>query len=123
MDLSGNLSPVHTQIYTIDKIAPKVSSTYPKNKSTNKSRTATIYLKFSEKIQTSINWSKIVVKNKYGKAVRITKSISGTTIYIKTSSKRIKHTVGILYTIPKYAIKDYAGNNLAATYTFKFKTG
>ena len=122
MDLAGNLSPLYTQIYTIDKVPPKVSSTYPKNKSTKKSRTATITLKFNEKFKTSIYWSKIVVKNKYGKAVRISKSISGTTIYIKTSSKRSANS-WYTVSIPKSAIKDYAGNNLAATYTFKFKTG
>ena len=37
-DLAGNLSPIYTQTYTIDKIPPKVSKTTPTNKKTNVSR-------------------------------------------------------------------------------------
>ncbi|PKL67474.1 MAG: hypothetical protein CVV28_06350 [Methanobacteriales archaeon HGW-Methanobacteriales-1] len=121
IDDAGNISPVYSQIYTIDKTRPKVSYTYPKNKATKFSRTSKISIKFSEKIKASINWSKIVVKNKYGKKVKISKSISGNMLYIKTSkrSSYSYYTVYILYS----AIKDYAGNNIASTYSFKFKTG
>jgi len=34
VDLAGNQSPVYTQIYTIDKIPPKVLTTTPTNKKT-----------------------------------------------------------------------------------------
>ena len=122
VDTAGNTSPVYAQTYTIDKIAPKVISTNPKKGATGISRTKVITIKFSENIARSINWSKIVVKNKYGHAVSISKSIKGNTIYIKTNSKRLSKAYYTVY-IPKSAIKDYAGNNSAAMYTFRFKTG
>ncbi|HEX3014697.1 MAG TPA: Ig-like domain-containing protein, partial [Methanobacterium sp.] len=121
VDLAGNPSTVYSQTYTIDKIPPKVISTYPKRYATGVSRTRTIYLKFSEKIKKGSYWSKIMVKNKYGHAVSISKSISGNTIYIKTS-KRGSYSYYTVY-IPSAAVKDYAGNKLAKGYSFKFKTG
>ena len=121
VDLAGNHSPVYTQIYTMDKVPPKVSKTTPTNKKTGFSRTNTIYIKFSENIKSGINWSKIEVKNSSGHKVRIKVTIKGNTLYI-TTSKRSAHQ-WYYVTIPRAAIKDYVGNNLAVTYTFKFKTG
>jgi autotransporter family porin len=110
-------------IKIIDKVPPKVSSTYPKNLATGCSRTSTIYLKFNEKINTSTYWSKIYVKNlNTGKVAVISKSISGNTLYIKMSSRRYAYNWYQVY-IPKAAVKDYFNNNLATYYTFKFKTG
>lgn len=114
---------IFKSIKIIDNIPPKVSSTYPKNLATGCSRTATIYLKFSENIKSSINWSKIYVKNlNTGKIAVISKSISGNTLYIKMSLTRYAYNWYQVY-IPASAIKDYAGNNLATGYSFKFKTG
>ena len=110
-------------VKVIDKVPPKVNSTYPKNLATGCSRTSTIYLKFNEKIKASTYWSKIYVKNlKTGKKVVISKSISGNTLYIKMSSRRYAYNWYQVY-IPKAAVKDYFNNNLATYYTFKFKTG
>jgi outer membrane protein assembly factor BamB len=123
VDLAGNKSPIYTQTYTIDKIPPKVSTTTPINLKTGVSRTSTIAIKFSENIKSSIYFNNITIKNlTTGKTVTISKSISGTILNIKTTANRTANT---WYTvaIPKAAIKDYAGNNLAANYTFKFKTG
>ena len=107
----------------IDKVPPKVSSTYPKNLATGCSRTSTIYIKFNEKIKASTYWSKIYVKNlNTGKIALISKWISGNTIYIKMSSRRYAYNWYQVY-IPKAAVKDYFNNNLAGYYTFKFKTG
>ncbi|MDP1552998.1 MAG: chitobiase/beta-hexosaminidase C-terminal domain-containing protein [Methanobacteriaceae archaeon] len=122
LDKAGNPSPIYTYKYTIDKIAPKVTYTYPKNLRTGQSRTATLYLKFSEKIKTSLYWSKIYVKNlKTGKKVSIRKWIKGNILYIKTRYKRPALRWFRVY-VPYKAVKDYAGNNLARTYTYKFKT-
>lgn len=122
VDGVGNKSPVYTVKYVIDKSAPKVSSTYPKNKATGVSRTKTMYIKFSESIKSSVNWSKVYVKNlRTGKKVSISKWISGNILYIKTG-KRSAYTWYQVY-IPSYAIKDRAGNNLASRYSFTFKTG
>jgi hypothetical protein len=122
VDTEGKQSPVYTQTYTIDRIAPKVISTYPKNGAIRVSRTSTISIKFSENIKSSINWSKVVVKNRYGRSVSIKKWISGNTLYIKTIYRRTSYSYYTVY-IPPSAIKDNAGNNLASGYTFRFKTG
>ena len=107
---------------TVDTVTPKITSTSPKNKAASVSRTGTIKIKFSEKIKAGVNWSKIYVKNKYGKKVSISKSISGNYLYIKTTYKRYSYSYYAVY-IPVSAIKDYAGNNLTRYYAFKFKTG
>lgn len=122
VDTEGKQSPVYTQTYTIDRIAPKLISTYPKNGAIRVSRTGTISIKFSENIKSSINWSKVVVKNRYGRTVSIKKWISGNTLYIKTVYRRTRYSYYKVY-IPPSAIKDNAGNNLASGYTFRFKTG
>ena len=112
---------LNKSIKILDIIPPKITSTYPKNGAAGISRTSTIKIKFSEKIKKSINWTKIYVKNKYGK-VKITKKwVSGNYLYIKTK-KRISKKYYTVY-IPTSAVKDYAGNKLAKKYTFKFKTG
>ncbi|PKL66485.1 MAG: hypothetical protein CVV28_10815 [Methanobacteriales archaeon HGW-Methanobacteriales-1] len=121
-DKVGNPSPIYTYKYTIDKTTPKVTYTYPKNLRTGQSRTATLYLKFSEKIKASTYWSKIYVKNlKTGKKVSISKYIRGNILYIKTRYKRPALRWFRVY-VPYKAVKDFAGNNLVRTYTYKFKT-
>ncbi len=121
VNLAGNVSPVYTEKYTIDKTAPKVTSTYPRNYATGVSRTCTIVIKLSESIKYGVNWSKIKLVNKYWRAVSISKWISGNTLYIKTKYKRLRYSYYTVY-IPAAAIKDYAGN-LNRGYYFKFKTG
>ncbi|MGF7117348.1 right-handed parallel beta-helix repeat-containing protein [Methanobacterium oryzae] len=107
---------------TVDATAPRVSWTVPKSGATGVSRTSTIVIKFSENIKTSINWNKMYVKNlSTGKLIPIGRSISGNTLYIKTSI-RTAYTWYQVY-IPGYSVKDSAGNNLASGYWFKFKTG
>ena len=121
VDLAGNKSPVYSQTYKINKRPPKVTTTIPTNKKTNVSRISTIVIKFSENIKASTYYSNIKVKNlTTGRYVTINKAIRGTYLNIKTTtrSKNTWYTV----TIPRAAIKDIAGNNLIATYTFKFKT-
>lgn len=119
-DLAGNLSPIYYQKYTIDKIAPKILSTNPKNKATNIPKTSTIAINFSEKFKTGINWSKIVVKDINNRTVKISKQIKNNSLYITTTKRTAKSWYYVL--IPKSAIKDYAGNNFKAAYIFKFKT-
>ena len=123
IDKLGNKSPVYTEKYTIDKTAPKITSTNPKSGATRYSRTAAITIKFSESIKSSINWSKVYIKNmKTGKVAAISKSISGNTLTLKMNLRRYGYTWYQVY-IPASAIKDAAGNNLAKGYVFKFKTG
>ena len=111
---------LNKSIKIVDIIPPKVTSTYPKKNSKNVSRTKKITIKFSEKIKKSSKWSKVYVKNKYGKKVKISKSISGKYLYIKTAKKSSQSYYTVY--IPASAVKDYAGNKLAKKYTYKFKT-
>lgn len=102
-----------------DITAPKVISTIPKNNSKRISRTSDIYIKFSENIKSSTNWSKIMVK-KNGKIVPISKRISGKYIILHTN-KRSSNTYYTVY-IPSVSVKDASENKLAKKYVFKFKT-
>ena len=122
VDNTGYNSSVYTEKYIIDKTAPKITSTSPKNYAKCISRTGIITIKFSEKIKKSANWSKIYIKNlRTGKIVSINKRISGNTLHIKMTCKRYAYNWYKIY-IPASAIKDYAGNNLAVKYASKFKT-
>ena len=121
VDIAGNKSPVYTQTYTINKVPPKITSTVPANNAQQVSLTATIPIKFTENILAATNYSKIYVKNlTIGKTVLITKTISGSTLTIKTSKRSANNIYEVV--IPSAAIKDLASNNFAATYIFKFKT-
>jgi len=112
-----------TYVTVKDTIPPKVSKTNPTNKKTGFSKTSTISIKFSENIKSSTYYKNIKVKNlTTGKYVTIHESISGNTLNIKTSKTRTRYNWYEII-IPKAAIKDNAGNNLAANYIFKFKTG
>lgn len=123
VDATGNKSPVYIEKYTIDKKAPKVTSTNPKNSATGISRKKAIIIKFSEKIKKGVNWSKIRIKNiKTGKIVSVRKWVSGNKLYIKMTHKRYAYFPYRVY-IPVSSVKDYAGNNLAAKRTLNFKTG
>lgn len=119
----GNKSPVYTEKYTIDKTSPKITSINPKNGAKGYSRTAALSIKFSENIKTSTNWSKIYIKNlNTAKTVEISKLMSSNTLNIKMTKKRLAYNQYLVY-IPTAAVKDNANNNLASSYTFKFKTG
>jgi methionine-rich copper-binding protein CopC len=122
-DLTGNPISYYSYIFNVDITPPKVSSTVPANMKTGISRWASMVIKFNENIKTSTYYNSITVKNlSTNKYVTINKALSGNTLIIKTSTTK---TVNTWYqvTIPKSAIKDYAGNNLTANYTFRFKTG
>lgn len=121
IDLTGNISKISTQTYTIDKTIPKVISTNPVKNAVNVSRTSPIYIKFSEGILASTNYSKIYIKNlKTGKIATISKTIKGNVLTIKHSSFKSK-TYYQVY-IPVSAVKDKAGNKMAKSYTYKFRS-
>ncbi|MBZ2164620.1 right-handed parallel beta-helix repeat-containing protein [Methanobacterium spitsbergense] len=114
---------VKTSVKIIDTIPPKVLLTNPTNWKTGFSKTSSIAIKFSEYLKTSTYYNHITIKNlTTGKYVTITKSITRNTLYLKMPLTRLAYN-WYQVTIPKDAIKDYAGNNLSATYTFRFKTG
>lgn len=105
-----------------DSKPPRVTSTNPRNLKTSASRISSIYIKFTENIKASLYWSKLTIKNlKTGKLISVRKSIIKNTLYLKTSKRNAFTWYQI--TIPAKAVKDYAKNNLAVKYSFRFKTG
>ena len=114
---------VKTLVTIKDPITLKVTSTIPSNNSHRVSLTSPITIKFNENIAAGAYYSKIYIKNlSTGKIVTITRWISGNTLTIKMTKKRMHGNTYEVY-IPKAAVKDRTGNNLAAAYTFKFQTG
>jgi predicted outer membrane repeat protein len=121
-DLAGNSLALCGSSFTVDSIPPKIISTNPINNSINVSKNIIIAIIFSENIKTSTYFNNIVIKNlSTNQNLSLSRTISGNTLYIKTSTKSANTVYQV--TIPKWAIKDYAGNNLTANYTFRFKTG
>lgn len=122
VDLAGNKSPIYSQTYMIDKIAPQIKTTTPTNFKTGVSRTSNIVIKFSENVKSAIYFKEIKIKNSSGKTLNINKiKIKGSTIYITTTKRTANTWYQVM--IPKSSIKDCAGNNLKLNYSFKFKTG
>ncbi len=120
-DMANNPSPTYTKTYSIDKVAPKVSSTTPSSGKTKVSRTSSIVIRFSENIYATTNWSKIFVKNtKTNKKISISKKLYKNTLTIKTSKKSSKTKYQVY--IPQGSIKDTAANKLSTSKVFTFKT-
>lgn len=123
VDVSGVMTGVYTRNYAVDTIAPSIISTVPGNMTTGVSKTGLITIKFNENIKYSINYNKITIKNlSTGKTTSFTRSVTGNRLYLKNTTSRSSQT-WYQVTIPARTFKDYAGNDLKATYTFKFKTG
>ena len=108
-DLAGNKSPIYTQNYIIDKVAPKVITTNPPLNSLNIPPNQIIEVTFSEPIKAGNMW--IELENSTGKLTVITASISGNVLTINHSA---------LLTNGKYSlalhtgsVTDLAGNPLA----------
>ena len=121
--LDGIPLSLYTTSFTTDSTPPIVSTTTPTNLKTSVSRTSIIVIKFSENIKSSTYFGNITLKNlSTGTYKTITKTIIGNTLTLK-STTILQANTWYQVTIPANAIKDYAGNNLKATYTFKFKTG
>ena len=122
-DKSGNLSPLYTKKYTIDRTTPRVSSSTPGNMQIGFSRTATMAIKFNENIFKSSYFTSIKLKDIItGSYITIIRYIKGNTLYINPTRTR-SSCRWYQVIIPKSAIQDYAGNKLLETYLLRFKTG
>jgi len=121
VDLAGNKSPVYTNTYTIDKTAPKVTSTTPVNNAKTVALTTPITIKFSEKITKGTQFSGIYIKNmSTGKITQTTVTVNGNTLTIKMLKSRLTKNNYQVY-IQAGAVKDLAGNN-CIKYVINFKT-
>ena len=102
---------------------PKIISTYPNNLQTGVNRTETITIKFNELTKPSTYFNSITIKNlNTSKTVPITNTIKGNTLVIK-STITLNANTWYQVTIPASSLRNYAGNNLIATDTFKFRIG
>ena len=121
VDLAGNKSPVYTNTYTIDKTAPKITTTTPVNNAKGVALTTPITIKFSEKITNGTQFSHIYIKNMTtGKVTSTTVILSGNTLTIKMLKTRLTRNNYEVY-IPTGAVKDLAGNK-NTKYLLNFKT-
>lgn len=112
----------NADIYMANIAPPKVISTTPSNYQIGSSRKSIISLKFNSSIKASTYFKSIKVVNlKTGKSTLISKSIYKNYLFIKNSFTRSSNTWYIVK-IPVNSVKDYSGNSLVATYTFRFKT-
>lgn len=107
-------------VVAADKTAPKITLATPKNNQTGISVKQTLSMKFSESIYKGTYYSKIKL-TKSNVKVSVKMAISGN--YLKIShSSALKYNTYYVLTIPAKAIKDKAGNQLAKSFTVRFKT-
>jgi methionine-rich copper-binding protein CopC len=108
MDLTGNISPVYTDKYTI---TPKVTSSNPANGTVNIPPNQVINVTFTEPIKI-VHSSGITLKSSNGTAVSFTTSINGNVLTI-TPTKLLTNDTKYNLTLNASSITDLAGNPLA----------
>jgi methionine-rich copper-binding protein CopC len=119
-DSTGNgLAADYTSSFTIVTKTPSVTIIDPTNNAVNVPNTKTIKITFSEPITPGSDYNSITVKNSAGASKQMTASISGDVL---TLMPVYNYLTGYKYTIfiPANAVKDSAGNGLAADYTSSF---
>ena len=119
-DSTGNgLAADYTSSFTIVTKTPSVTIIDPTNNAVNVPNTKTIKITFSEPITPGSDYNSITVKNSAGASKQMTASISGVVL---TLMPVYNYLTGYKYTIfiPANAVKDSAGNGLAADYTSSF---
>lgn len=112
----------NADIYMANIAPPKVVSTTPAKYQVSYSRTGLISIKFSSNIKASTYYNYITVKTLAGTSTSITKAVNKNYLFIKNNIKRSPYK-WYTVTIPANSVKDYSGNYLQATYSFRFKTG
>lgn len=80
-----------------------------------------IVLRFNRDIQPGELFNNIMVKDKNGKNVEISKEIEGNVLRLK-ASKPLELNTEYLVEIPMTSVKDSSGNNLDKDYSFRFTT-
>lgn len=116
-----NLTVPEVQQPPEDTTPPAVVSTEPVNDATSVTVNKTISVTFSEEVQAGTAYDSIAVKDAAGKAVEVTKSITGKVLGIKPNAN-LAYSTKYTVVIPAGAVKDLAGNALEQSYTFGFTT-
>jgi len=118
----GNLEGYKTVpvVAVTDTMPPVVVNSVPAANATNVTTSAPITIDFNEVIAKGATFASITLK-KGSTVSKITTSISGGRLTIKPSANLSKNTVYTV-TVPANAVKDAGGNELAAAYSFSFRT-
>jgi len=105
----------------VDKFAPVVSEVEPAKGNINVPVDKVITVTFNEDIQAGVAYRGISLKGDQGANVKAMVSINGKKLIIKPGTNLACNTRYTVH-IPARAVKDMAGNLLAAPYTFDFTT-
>ncbi|HWT75976.1 MAG TPA: Ig-like domain-containing protein [Mobilitalea sp.] len=104
-----------------DTKAPVITKTDPVDYATDIMIESTIIIRFNEAVQKGKNIAKISLKENETKSIEFTYEITGQFLKL-TPKTQLKYDTLYTVTIPASAVKDKAGNNFAATYSFNFLT-
>ena len=121
VDYADNQSVIYTETYTIDTVAPTISSTDPVNGATNVPLNKVIIVTLSENIQTGSSYGDITLKDSGDNIIAITKSINNNLLTI-TPNDNLTRNTRYTVNIPAGAVMDMAGNIFANNYSFSFTT-
>ncbi|MEW6183577.1 MAG: Ig-like domain-containing protein [Bacillota bacterium] len=123
-DMAGNsLASDFTLNFTTeaDAAPPTVTATDPAANATGVPSDKTICVTFSENIQPGTSYDNIKITYGNNKTVSATKGINGNILTIDPVAN-LSYKTTYTVTVPAGAVKDMAGNALAADYTFSFTT-
>ncbi|WP_221040204.1 S-layer homology domain-containing protein [Gelria sp. Kuro-4] len=114
-----------TRVITVealeDTTAPMVASTDPLNNATGVPVDKVITVTFSEDVQEGASFGQIALKDAADTTVECNVTLSGKVLTIDPNADLDYSTIYTV-TIPAGAVKDLAGNDLEAEYTFSFTT-
>ena len=120
IDAAGNtLETSFSSLFTVDTVAPVITSTDPVNGATNVSADKVITVTFSEPIKEGTGWFELIDRNT-GTAVDFTTSINGNVLTITPTSALAEGWYKVI--IHTGSVTDLAGN-MVAVKSFTFSVG
>jgi hypothetical protein len=122
VDRAGNKSVLYQEQYSIDTVAPTIVTASPVNNSVNLPVNQKFRVTFSENIQAGDKLSNITLKDASGNSRQITSSIINGNILEIIAVGDLDYFTTYTLSIPSGAVKDMAGNDLAAARSYIYKT-